>query len=79
MKEVFIFISIPGMRGFKRKWSEEEENVLRKTFRYYLNGVRRSVHKEDLSLVQGMCSELATRTFPQIRVKLNNMKLGKSK
>jgi hypothetical protein len=65
--------------GRKVPWSKTEEAFLRKTFKFYLNGTKTSVHNSDMIMAQNTCSELAMRTLAQIRSKLNNMKLGKSK
>lgn len=70
-----IYPFVLGRRGTKRFWSEEETDFLRKKFRGYLMGVQKSVHQLELREVQRMCP---TRTLPQIRAKLNNIKLGKS-
>lgn len=64
-----------GRRGTKRCWTVEETDCLRKKFRGYLMGVQKSVHQHELREVQRMCP---TRTLPQLRAKLNNIKLGKS-
>lgn len=48
------------------------------TFKSYLTGKDDSVHNSDMKNAQKICAELKTRSLPQIRAKLNNMKLGKS-
>lgn len=64
-----------GKRGTKRQWTKEETDCLRKKFNGYLSGIQKSVHQSELKEAQKICS---TRTLPQLRAKLNNIKLGKS-
>lgn len=64
-----------GKRGTKRQWTKEETDCLRKKFKAYLSGIQKSVHQSELKEAQKICS---TRTLPQLRAKLNNIKLGKS-
>ena len=72
-------VSTSGKRSVKRPWSTEEEEHLKKKFKFYLEGVRSSVHNEDMIAAQQTCDKLSRRTLAQIRAKLNNMKLGKSR
>lgn len=64
-----------GKRGIKRRWTDEESDFLRKRFKGYILGINKSVHQSELQEAQRKCP---TRTLPQIRSKLNNIKLGKS-
>jgi len=70
-------VSTSGKRSVKRPWSTEEEEHLKKKF--YLGGSRLSVHNDDMIAAQQTCDKLSGRTLAQIRAKLNNMKLGKSR
>ena len=63
-------------RGKKNPWSEEENEILKKHFSFYLSKRTHSLHKEDIERVTYI---LPGRTVPQVRTKLNNMRLGKSK
>lgn len=72
-----FYLDIFPKKKIKRRWSKEEESYLRKTFKFYLQGTRSSVHNKDLLMAQDCCAALSTRTLAQIRTKLNNMKLGK--
>lgn len=71
----FILLSTSDKVQKKKrtKWSKEENELLRLKFKTYLQG-QGSVHAEDLRKIQ---EKLNGRTLPQIRVKLNNMKMGK--
>ncbi|XP_033747748.1 uncharacterized protein LOC117332809 [Pecten maximus] len=61
----------------KRAWTQEENDCLKKKFKFYFAGVK-SVHNADMVDAQKLCPSLCLRTKAQIRAKLNNMKLGKS-
>lgn len=73
--EQLQYIRSKGKRGTKRQWTKEETDCLRKKFKGYLSGIQKSVHQSELKEAQKICS---TRTLPQLRAKLNNIKLGKS-
>ncbi|XP_033744050.1 uncharacterized protein LOC117329927 [Pecten maximus] len=60
----------------KRAWTQEENDCLKKKFKFYFAGVK-SVHNADMVDAQKLCPSLCLRTKAQIRAKLNNMKLGK--
>ena len=68
-----------GKRGIKRPWTKSAEEFLRRTFKSYLTRKAASVHNTDIMMAQNSCAELSERSKAQIRSKLNNMKLGKSK
>ena len=55
--------------------SSEENIILKKKFKLHLEETVRSVHNEDLKEVKKI---LSNRSLPQIRSKINNIKLGKS-
>ena len=58
---------------YRRRRASEEK------FKFYLGGSRLSVHNDDMIAAQQTCDKLSGRTLAQIRAKLNNMKLGKSR
>ncbi|XP_052768095.1 uncharacterized protein LOC128208579 [Mya arenaria] len=68
-----------GKRGEKRPWTKSAEEFLRRAFKSYLTRKAASVHNTDIIMAQNTCAELSERSKAQIRSKLNNMKLGKSK
>ena len=63
-------------RGKKTPWTHAENQILREIFFLYLKNTVQTIHKADIELVIPM---LQGRTVAQVRSKLNNMKLGKSK
>ena len=64
-------------KGKKRPWSQQENKLLRDKFPLYFKNIVNVIHKHDLELVIPLLN--GPRTVAQIRTKLNNMKLGKSK
>ena len=63
----------------KRPWTEEENECLQKKFKFYFAGLKKTIHNADMDDAQKICPSLLRRTKAQIRSKLNNIKLGKSK
>ncbi|ELT97591.1 hypothetical protein CAPTEDRAFT_205869 [Capitella teleta] len=59
--------------GTRKKWTEHENQVLVKSFDKYLKFGGR-ISNSDMICIQ----KRLNRTLPQIRTKLNNMKLGKT-
>ncbi len=72
-------VSTSGKRSVKRPRSTEEEENLKKKFKFYLGGIRHSVHNEDMIAAQQTCDKLSRRTLAQLRAKLNNIKWGKAR
>ena len=64
-------------RGKKTPWSQQDNKLLRDKFPLYFKKIVNVIHKHDLELIIPLLD--GPRTVAQIRTKLNNMKLGKSK
>ena len=64
-------------REQKRPWSQQENKLLRDKFPLFFKNIVNLIHKHDLEQVIPLLN--GPRTVAQIRTKLNNMKLGKSK
>ncbi|ESO97595.1 hypothetical protein LOTGIDRAFT_228230 [Lottia gigantea] len=63
----------------KKPWTEEQNLVLKENFSSYLKHENIAVRNEDIRNMLAKFKCLNGRTLPQIRSKLNNMKLGKCK
>ena len=64
-------------KGKKTPWSQQDNKLLRDKFPLYFKNIVNVIHKHDLELIIPLLD--GPRTVAQIRTKLNNMKLGKSK
>ncbi len=62
-------------RGMKRRWSAAEVDVFNKRFRSNIDGKKKPTATE----LREAMSELPNRTTAQIRVRINNVRLGKQK
>ena len=72
--------SNPRKMTFKRvRWSAEENRILSISFKSYLSGEASILSSADLKAVKCSYKCFENRTIPQIRSKLNNIKLGKSR
>lgn len=74
--QLCVLVFFTGESGRKR-WSKAENKCLAKKFKFYVEDKNKTIHNSDLKELQEMCPSLANRTLPQIRAKLNNVKLGK--
>lgn len=63
------------VRGTKRRWTSEEVDIFHKKFRFHILN-KTMASRTELEAVQ---TELTDRTTAQIRVRLNNIILGKQK
>ena len=69
-QDMLFFVS--GKEPRRKRWSADETAVLNEKFGPYIGTVRETDIKDILPRLPG-------RTAAQVRARLNNMKLGKSK